>query len=140
MRVFWSIIALLAALGVWFVLSAPTRPSSERSAVLDAPIAPSPAATPSASAVSAPNPTPAPTPTPADDPLGTAITQALLGPAAGGQSAQTPVARDARSPNDITRRIDARTIELDAVAFTVSTAVRYAGKKLRVNHSWLITA
>ena len=36
MRVFWSVIALLAALGVWFVLSAPTRPSSERSAVIDA--------------------------------------------------------------------------------------------------------
>ena len=119
MRVFWSVIALLAALGVWFVLSAPTRPSSERSAVIDAPIAPSPAATPSASAASAPNPapapapTPTPAPTPAADPLGTAITQALLGPAAGDQSAQTPVARDARSPNDITRRIDARTIELD---------------------------
>lgn len=119
MRVFWSIVALLAALGVWFVLSTPSRPPSERSAVIDAPIAPSPAATASASAdaASVPNPASAPAtataPTPAADPLGTAITQALLGPAAGDKSARTPVARDARSPNEITRRIDARTIELD---------------------------
>ncbi|MEY3142566.1 MAG: hypothetical protein RLY21_1059 [Planctomycetota bacterium] len=112
MRVFWSIIALLAAIGVWFVLSGQPNPTQRLAPVADdpagSPAAPDPAPKPPSAAE--------PAPAPNADPLGQALSQALFAPeaaAGGGATTHAPVARDTRSPAEITRRVDARTIELD---------------------------
>lgn len=121
MRVFWSVIAMLAAIGVWFVLSAqpqpksqPTQPSPPDPAPAIAAVEPAPAVATDPATTTAPATEPnAPSATPTADPLSLALTQTLFAPNAGGATAAAPVARDTRTPTEITRRIDARTIELD---------------------------
>lgn len=107
MRVFWAFIALLAAAGIWFAFA--SQPVAPRETAAPAP-APEPAtadaredppATPTPAAVRAPAPAPAPAP----------ATPAALPNLSFGD--RTPVATDARTPTEVTRRIDARTLELD---------------------------
>jgi len=85
MRVFWAALALLALAGAWFVVSSAAR-EIEPTAL------PGPAAPPAPAPEVEPAPAPAPAP-PASSPA--------------------PAAADARSPAEVTRRIDARTLELD---------------------------
>jgi hypothetical protein len=115
MRVFWSLLLLSAAIGVWFAFLSPDgrpRPTTatiEHPAETPAPPEPAPAASPASTTDAAP----APGATTVSDLLGEALTTALFPPPTASTPARPPVATDARSPADITRRIDARTLELD---------------------------
>jgi len=107
MRVFWAVLALLALAGAWFVVGSPFRDAGRATLPAASPVA---AATPSLQNASPPPGSttgnadaPAPA-TAAFDPLAV-----LLSPA----QASPPLATDTRSPAEVTRRIDARTLELD---------------------------
>lgn len=103
MRVFWAALALLAIAGAWFVVM-PPAPDATRETPPATPPAPTPrrAPSPAQSSTEGANP---PAPAAAElDPL------ALLPPPA---SAAPPLPTDTRSPAEVTRRIDARTLELD---------------------------
>lgn len=106
MRWFWSAIAILAAVGLWFTVRAP---SEQRAAIVED-AAPTPAPTPEPASAPTPASTAAPAPAPAPA-TPTPTTLNLLGDL-GGAPART-LATDARTPAEVTRRIDARTIELD---------------------------
>lgn len=113
MRVFWAVLALFALAGAWFVVRSPA-PDAAPETQPETP----PATSPEAATATAPTPQSVPTPpqpstesvsmpAPAAaefDPL------ALLLPPA---SAAPPLPTDTRSPAEVTRRIDARTLELD---------------------------
>ena len=100
MRVFWSIIALLAAIGVWFVLSGQPNPTQRLAPVADdpagSPAAPDPAPKPASAAE--------PAPAPNADPLGQALSQALFAPEAAAGGACTTDVRTERHQ----QRIDAQ--------------------------------
>jgi hypothetical protein len=121
MRWFWSILALLAAVGLWFTLA---RPASSRSVPTVAPSTDSTEQSP-ASSDSAPLAQTEPTPQPAaTDPSQVSAAQGsepvtrptpdmdLLGED-GARIAPPAPTPDARRPEDTLRRIDARTLELD---------------------------
>ncbi|MFZ9914727.1 MAG: hypothetical protein ACO3IB_05240 [Phycisphaerales bacterium] len=124
MRWFWSTLALLAALGVWFALAGPrgtraVRPDipsaepSDRSPASDEAsprTTPGPTAQPAAKA--APEPSQASTQPDAEASARPAPDMDLLGED-GSRIAPPPPTPDARRPEDIVRRIDARTLELD---------------------------
>ena len=116
MRAFWSLLLLLAAIGVWFAFSTPAdRP---RTAPIDAPIDDTTPTTATPTTPSTPRQPlavadPAPATAPVSDLLGEQLTAALFPSSAPNAPARPPVATDTRSPADITRRIDARTLELD---------------------------
>ena len=110
MRWFWSAMAILAAVGLWFALRGP---SEQRASIVDdaAPApAPAPARDPTPEPTSAPTPVPVPVAAPSTTPPAP-TTLNLLGDL-GGAPART-LATDTRTPAEVTRRIDARTIELD---------------------------
>lgn len=114
MRVFWSLLLVLAAIGAWFAFSQPAeRPKPPRvdASAIEAP-APTPA-TPAATPADASDTPAATPPAPAADLLGDALASALFPATATNAPTRPPVATDTRSPAEITRRIDARTLELD---------------------------
>ncbi len=88
MRWFWLVVALLAAIGLWIVLS-------------PAPSTPTPLPEPSTTSIAEPTTTP---PAPDLD---------LLGESGVVIPAKPIVVADTRSPNDIVKRLDDRTLELD---------------------------
>ena len=97
MRWFWSFLVVLLAGGLWFVFSGPT---------IHAP----PAALP------APDPAPAVDPPPVSPPASKeapAPDLDLLGESGSVVRAKPTLLTDARSPNDVIRRLDERTLELD---------------------------
>jgi len=113
MRWFWTAIALLVAAGAWFVLSTgPSRRSDLPQDVGASPSAsvPSPSVTSPSSASSAPS---------ASAPIAPAVPDApspdidLLGESGVRVPAPPAAAPDTRTPDEVVRRIDERTLELD---------------------------
>jgi hypothetical protein len=97
MRWFWIMLVILIACGLWFVSSEPT-PSK-----LPQPQPPAPASTVTSEPPSSPPP-PAAIPAPDLD---------LLGESGSIVRPKPALLTDTRSPNDVVRRIDDRTLELD---------------------------
>jgi hypothetical protein len=105
MRWFWSLIALLTTGGLWFVFSTPM-------AVEHSP--PEPTALPPIVAVPPTTPAPAPPPPTPQSPAKPPVPDLdLLGESGSIVRPKPALLTDARSPNDIVRRIDDRTLELD---------------------------
>jgi hypothetical protein len=118
MRVLWAAIAILAALGLWFVLADRPTQVPQRAAVSDilsraADVESAPAAAPT----SAPSTVAESSAPKSSDPQAGSLGDSLLAglglPAAAPAPTRPPIASDSRSPAEITRRIDARTLELD---------------------------
>lgn len=97
MRWFWIMLVILIACGLWFVSSEPT-PSK-----LPQPQPPAPASTVTSEPPASPPP-PAAIPAPDLD---------LLGESGSIVRPKPALLTDTRSPNDVVRRIDERTLELD---------------------------
>jgi hypothetical protein len=126
MRALWAAIAILAALGLWFVLSDRPAQRPQRPAISDAPSRPADVEpTPPTAPTSAPSTVAETSASRSSDPqagsLGDTLLAGLGVPSASASpsaSAATPASRppvvsDSRSPDEVTRRIDARTLELD---------------------------
>lgn len=118
MRWFWSFIAILAAIGVWFVFAGQNPTSTPPSTPPS-----TPSATPAAVA-STEGPIPTPTtiaPARSDNPPESGSTASaptapdfdLLGESGKVIPPKSAVLTDTRSPNDVVRRLDERTLELD---------------------------
>ena len=135
MRALWAAIAILAALGLWFVLSEPSVTGARRTAGADATITAAATAAAGAS-ITAPASDPASAPTSAPSSVvpqaSAAATAAAHPPSLGdtllaglgvptasptapptASASRPPIVSDSRSPDEVTRRIDARTLELD---------------------------
>ena len=131
MRALWAAIAILAALGLWFVLSEPSVTGARRTAGADATITAAATAAAGAS-ITAPASDPASAPTSAPSSVApqasAAATAAAHPPSLGdtllaglgvptasptASASRPPIVSDSRSPDEVTRRIDARTLELD---------------------------
>lgn len=97
MRWFWIMLVILIACGLWFVLSEPTP------AELPQPEPPAPVSTTNSESPASPPP-PAAIPAPDLD---------LLGESGSIVRPKPALLTDTRSPNDVVRRIDDRTLELD---------------------------
>jgi hypothetical protein len=112
MRWFWTVIALLAAAGMWFVVAprAVTPPSAAIDATAES--TPEPTQAPTSKATQEPTPKPTPTPAPASATAPTPEID-LLGESGIRIPAAPPIPADTRSPNEVVRRIDERTLELD---------------------------
>lgn len=114
MRWFWSAIAMLAAIGIWFVFAGHDSPLVPAAA----PTAMPPMAAPDPTATSTTAPTTidgAAKPTTSGSEAGAAPAPDfdLLGESGRVIPQKAAVLTDTRSPNDVVRRVDERTLELD---------------------------
>lgn len=142
MRVFWAALALLALAGVWFIIDSPARMSEPAARPVPVPVpAPAPAPAPAPEQRTAPEPPSVPEPTAAEaarpdaPPAVAADPPALVLPPA---SVPPPPATDTRTPAEVTRRIDARTLELDGRFRIVGSGGQ--GDPYRINWELLTSA